>query len=492
MSRLPAVASLAAAAALLAGCSSTGRTPYAGIFVPGEGGVSAPGVPAADAERHDGAWTWEELAVRAGVRSDAAKVAAIDAAIRRLRANEDRAWKDPELRLGRDSDDTSERRSDGRFSDGDRSSTSAGVRLYVPNPFVERYERAKGAADVRRAEARAALESYEVYCEVKTLCLAESRARAEERCLRERAEALDGLRRASGERLERGVQPSPLDAIRAEAKYRRVRLRLDETVSARRSLLRRIAWLADVPEEGLEIAEPALPPPDPGGMAVDQLAEIAFARRPDLAAAIAELDEAEASVRAARTAWIPWFQFVEAAYSRGDGHEDELEWTRTDNSDGMSLKAALSIPIFTWTGGSVSLNRLVRDRADERLRALYLSIRREIRAAYEDYRDASARADGEDWREFVGRMERRIAEYAESGAAQDEEMFRAKDELADCRGAREEVLLARAEAALRLESVVGGPLPTSPPPPPDPPSAEETSAFAQEPDARPAAGIPAP
>lgn len=408
---------------------------------------------------HEGPWSWEDLAVRAGKRSDASKVAYIDAAVRRLRAEEELTWKDPELRFGQGWGDSRSRASGDPQANGGDYSTSVGVRFYVPNPFVERYIRAKRDGEIRKEDARAAVEAYEVYSEVKMLCYEEARARADERYLEERAKAWDDLRKASDESYRNGVFISPLDAIRAETKFQKAKIKLDTMVSARETLRRRIAWLTGIPDDRLVIDSEPPPMPDPASLSVEHLTEIAFARRPDLAAAVAELDEAEAGVKAAKAARIPWFRFVEATYSHDNDRMSEWDRHKTGHSDEFSVKASIYLPIFTWAGESVELSEMVQARANARLMALYSSIRQEITTAYNDYFDACSRVKEKESRQFVERMEKRIREYSSCSAAMAEETCKANEELIDYKNVQDIARMLRVEAALRLEAVVGGPLP---------------------------------
>ena len=461
-----------AAAFAVAGCiavdesaSRPAAPQYSGVFscdppALDEPAVRAEGAPSADAApRREGLWPWEELAVRAGLRSDDAKAAWVGAAARRLRVEDDLAWKNPELRFGQDWGDTRQRNSGEPPANGSGYSSSVGLRFYVPNPFVERYARAKGDADIRRDGARAALEAYGVYSEVKMLCFEAARARVEERFLAARAEACEALRQACEDAAKDGVFGSPLDTIRAETKLRRIQAKLAETETERRTLLRRIAWLADVDDDEFDVEDGPGPLPEPDQLSVEELTEIAFARRPDLAAAVAEFESAEAGLSAAKAARIPWFRFVEAAYSHDNDRENEWDRHKTGHSDEFSLKASLYLPIFTWAGNSVALSEAVRDRADERLRSLYASIRREIAAAYDDYLDAAARRRGEDGGGFAQRMEKRIAEYAASPTATATDVWKAREELSEYRSIEAAFDMAAVEARLCLEAVVGGPLP---------------------------------
>ena len=67
-------------------------------------------------------WTWEELARRAGARSDKAKVALLKSAARRQQVAEDRAWREPQLRLGHAWEDSRDRKYGEPPSNGDGAS----------------------------------------------------------------------------------------------------------------------------------------------------------------------------------------------------------------------------------------------------------------------------------------------------------------------------------------------------------------------------------
>ena len=467
---IPSVAAFA-----LAGCiadDSAPRAEYKGLFSC-DVNEPPPAAPAREeAAAHFGPWGWDELAIRAGERSDATRVAYIDAAVRRLRAEEDVQWKDPELRFGQDWGRSRQRswerhadplENDSSLESGDGYSSSIGVRFYVPNPFVERYARAKADAEGRKELARAAVEAYEVYCEVKMLCFEAVRTQNEIRYLEERAKAWGDLKQAAEASYANGVFSSPLDAIRAETKLAKAAVKLSTVTSERNALIRRIAWLAGVSPEGLEIDEtlPNLPAPDQ--LTIDHMTEIAFARRPDLAAAVAEVEEAEAGVEAARAANIPWFRFVEATYQHSNDSSSEHEYARYEHSrshdNEFGLKASLYLPIFTWAGQSLELSKTVRERANARLDSLYASIRCEVETAYSDYVEAASRVRTKETAEFIDRMNARIEEYNASDAAMAEETSKAYEELIDYKNLESETRLVLIESALRLESVIGGPLP---------------------------------
>ena len=99
---------LPAAAVFVAGCVAVDeeiRTEHAGV-IPVESVLADVAEPLPEPE-HVGAWTVEDLAVRAGRRSQAMQEGALEAMIARLKADEDTAWRDPEFRYS------------GSWSDGD-------------------------------------------------------------------------------------------------------------------------------------------------------------------------------------------------------------------------------------------------------------------------------------------------------------------------------------------------------------------------------------
>lgn len=427
-----------------------------------------------DAPTHVGPWKWEELAVRAGERSDASRVAYIEAAVRRLKAEEELGWKNPEFRYGHDfgrsrrsdwTDNIDPLASKGSERHSRDDADSFGVRFYVPNPFVERYARAKIEGDIRKEDMRAAVEAYEVYCEVKMLCYEVVKAKSELGYLKEQAKAWDDLRKACQASYESGVFASPLDAIRSETKFAKANVKLSSLTSELDALTRRIAWLAGVSPEGLEIENELPSLPSPAELSIDMLTEIAFARRPDLAAAISELDQAEAGVKEAQMSMLPWFRFVEGTYQRSHSTDNDWEYAKHGYSDGKgdewSIELAITVPIFTWTGKSLALSKTVRERANARLDALYSSIRNEIKTAYTDYVECSSRLMEKETNDFIDRMTKRIEEYNASEAAKAEETSKAYEELIDYKLLHKQIHLMQIESALRLESVIGGPLPVS-------------------------------
>lgn len=477
----------AVGAVFLAGCVATDRVErgnYRGVFDcdssvdPGDAETeSSPETPV-----HEGPWTWEELAVRAGRNSSAMKDGRLAALVARLKATQAVAWKDPEFRfLNRWSDEdaydwthkyvSSGIKDEGKTGDGDGWSRQFGVRFYVPNPFINHYLAAKGDASVRACEAKAETEAYAIYTEVKMLCAEYLKASREARLYAKRVEVVARMKKTVEAERENRVAKSPLDAISVETQYRLGMMRLADLERSASGLKRTIARLAGVPAEGFEISDSCASLPDPSLLDADELAEIAFARRPDLAGAIAERDAAEAGVGAAKAAYIPWFRFVEGSYRRGvdrDGYDEfatdgNMTYSRGRNkSEDWSVELAINIPIFTWCGNSVKISRQIRDCAEERVFSLYDDVRAEIRSAIDSYRLACSRGDTGSDERFVEDVSKQIEDYAKSEAMLESESEKSRQALIDYQLLCNDVQSEKVEAALRLESVLGGPIPSRP------------------------------
>lgn len=433
---------------------------------------------------HPDGWSWDELARLAGARADRAKVELLKAAAKRQSVEEGLAWKDPQLRLGHTWTDTHDRTWDGnldqplasRPENGDGETWTAGVRFYVSNPFVNRQLRRQGDKAVEAREARAQAEAYAVYCEVKTLCLDEAFAAREEKLRREELALVETIRNVNAARLERGVAKSPLDALKAEIARERTLLQIEETVQMRARTRAQIAFLAGVPERGLRIRYTPPEPPPTNAVYGAVLVETAFARRPDLARALAEYEAAQAGVGAAKAAHIPWFDFVEGSYAHQTSDEvnwggekiDGVRYARRGRSrghdDDWQVRLAMTVPLFTWFGDSVKRSKLVVEAADVRVQALRAAIENEIGTALAAFRAADARFVhlSDEGSAFLAKMERRLETCAAEATIPPEEVARARLELLGYR--RMKALSERdwIRGILLLESVSGGVLPHLP------------------------------
>lgn len=426
-----------------------------------------------------GGWTWDALARLAGERADKAKMEFLKAAVRRQKLDADLAWKDPQLRIGHTWEDSRQRTSHPnsiereRPENGSGGTYTAALRVYISNPFVNRYVRRAGEASVQSLEARAKAEQYAVYCEVKSLCLEEERLKREQARRTEAIELWSRVRQCLDRRMKQGVIKSPLDAVKAEIAHERALAQAEEAARERRLVRREIAFLAGIPERWLEIR---YSPPEPPGTNVAfaaALSEMAFARRPDLVGALAELESARAGVGAAKAARLPWFDFVEGSYAHSSGIERDwasykyggIEWPdrgrKRDRADDWQIRAAISLPVFTWFGGSVKMSRLVADAADVRVQGLRAAIGNEVECALDGFRVSDARFArvSRSAAAFLKKMESRLSEFAQSAAVKPDDVCRAQIELLDYRSFKDEAEFDWIRSILLLETVSGGPLP---------------------------------
>ena len=414
-------------------------------------------------------WTWEELARRAGARSDKAKVALLKSAARRQQVAEDLAWRDPQLRLGHAWEDSRDRKYGEPPSNGDGASMTFGLRVPIANPFVNAQLRRRGSAQVESLEACARAEAYAVYCEVKSLCLEAEFLRREAAFRREELAISERLRADCERRFERGVATSPVDALRAEIAREQTLLKVSETEQAHRAVRHQLAFLTGLREAELRIRYTPPEPPSTNAAYAAILVETAFARRPDLAGALADYEAARSGVGAAKAAHMPWFDFVEGTYSHqtASGEDWGTERQRLVRShtsgreDDWQIRVALSVPIFTWLGDSVRQSRLVRDAADARVQSLREAIQGEVESAFVYYQMADARFTrlSDDGGVFLKRMEGRLADYARTPSVRTEDVERARLELVAYRRLRNRAECEWVRGVLQLESVSGGPLP---------------------------------
>ena len=432
---------------------------------------------------HPDGWTWDELARRAGERADKAKIESLRAIAKRQSVEESLAWKDPQLRLGHTWTDSRDKAYDRawdalpmRPENGDGETWTAGVRFYISNPFVNRQLRRRGDAQVESLEACARAEAYAVYCEVKSLCLDEEFARRETEFRAEELALLARLRDLAERQLAGGVAKSPLDAVQAEIARERAGLRLSEAEEARARARGQIAFLTGLPESSLKIRYTPPVPPSTNAALAEVLVETAFARRPDLAGALADWEAAHAGVDAAKAAYIPWFDFGEGTYSHQtsssddwgsekiSGYRSATRGHKSGREDDWQVRVALSVPLFTWMGDSVKRSRLVLDMADVRVQALRAAIANEIGVATEAFRRADARFVrlSDDGGAFQKKMEARLADYARESGVRAEDLDRTRLAMVGYRRVRAQATCDWVRSVLLLESVSGGELPRIP------------------------------
>lgn len=459
---------LACAGAALCGCAGALLAAGGGADVSQADLVKTP-AQEVFAGTADKTWTWDELARRAGERTDKAMVQAIRARTKRAELDADLAWKDPQLRLGHTWEDSRERASGEPHANGDGGTYTLGARFYIANPFVNRYVRQSGEAQIEALEARAKTEQYAVYCEVKSLCLEEERLRREQVRRTEASELWERVRLCLERRMAEGVVKSPLDALHAEVAREKALAQADEAALARRQVRRQIAFYTGLSERQLKIRYTPPEPPTTNRTFAATLEAVALARRPDLVGARAELAAARADTGLAKAAYVPWVDFVEGIYAHDSSKEEG--WSTPNDvltrghkrgrSDDWQVRVAVNVPIFTWFGGSVSARRDLEEAHDARVQGLAEAVRGEIDGALDDYRTADARFArlSEQGGAFLKRMQARLDEFAGTSAVKPDDICRTQLELLDYRRFKDEAEYDWVARILLLETVSGGPLP---------------------------------
>ncbi len=430
---------------------------------------------------------WDEVARLAASRSREAGALLLDAVTERRQAAVDTAWRNPQLRAGwsvGDADEETPGRTGMRtypdepgsptrpftrnreWSERSSDSAMAGLRVYVANPFVNRWLRKRGEAAAQAKEEESREVGFALFCEVRALCLEAEMLREEAVLLQQMAALREQACEVRREQSEAGIVTA-LEQIRAETRLASLRSEMSERLATRQQLLRRIAVLAGVPPESLRLK------PREGSRRLSDslldaaaLTELACLRRPDLARLRREVEAAGFEVASAEAGRIPWFEHVEGRYDDGRAvtrsteanvsgsdraERDETEW---------QVRLAVTLPVFSWMGDEVRLSRSRRAAAEARERGLLDEIVREVEGVLQDYREARAERDRcvMERERLLTVMAGRIDALAAEPTVRREDILEAREELLRfvrvCLRAEQECL--RLEQ--HLESVSGGPL----------------------------------
>jgi len=464
---------IAVAAWLAVGCASVKREPP-------QSPVSTEASPAAtNTETKISAVThappaegyaWDELARMAAEKSSDAKVLLFEAEAERHKTAVDTGWRNPQLRGGwlSGQENESEVKHSGLhdWSDRDYDGYTTALRVYLTNPFVNRWLRKRGAASAQAIEAQADEVKYAVFCEVKSLCLEAEMLHTEIGLLEQMARLREQMSDVRNEQSLAGVSGT-LDLIRAETGLAMLRSEIHAKQTARQHLIRRIAVLAGMPAEQVRLRAPNPDlKMDAAYSTVAVLTDLAFLRRPDLKRALHEKEASEHGLRAARAGQIPWFEYVEGTYDdeSGDinkteenvagadrGSEDKNEW---------QARVAVTLPIFNWLGDEVHLNRARLAASEARVQGLYDSIRREIDDVFEDYHNVAAERDRvvAESRQLCEKMTVQIDALASDATVRREDVLAAREELVGYRRVCMKAEFEYLRLIQYLETVSGGSL----------------------------------
>lgn len=472
-----------------AGCSTpkTGASPQTGVSTTPASTAITPASTETNLPAPADGYEWDALAHRAAANCSEAQALMLEAQAEGHQTAVDTGWRNPRLRVGRhwgDQDDATSGRTGMRtypeevdapsrpftrhreWDDNTFEGNTLSLRVYTANPFVNRWLRKRGEASARAVEKKSAEEAYAVYCEVRTLCLEAELLREEIHLLDQMAQIRVELRDVRREQAEAGVT-SPLDLVRAETRLAALRSETSGKRMARQQLLRRIAVLADVPEDPLNLRpRTATPPIAAAHLDPAVLIDLAFARRPDLARLEREREAAEYAVKAARAGQIPWFEYIEGIYENEKAQRDSYEsyisghdYT-TGKETEWQVRVAVAVPVFNWLGDEIKLTRTQLAAAETRVKGQYDAVKAEIRGVLEDYRAARAESqrladESERLRKTLGA---RIDALAQEPAVKREEVLEAREGLLAyqrvcLKAERESLFMAQC-----LETVSGGAL----------------------------------
>ena len=382
---------------LMAGCASVKQaTPEPRPATP-EGTNAAATAAARISSPPEGGYAWDELARLAAANSSEAKVLLLEAEAERHQTAVDTGWRNPQLRVGEhwgDEDETTvSKNSDRGWSEKDSDGYMTGLRVYTVNPFVNRWLRKRGAASVQAKDAEAEEVKYAVYCEVKSLCL-------EAEMLREDIGMLEQMA---------GLRKQMRNA------------RTEQTV------------LAGVPAEQVRLRPPDFDRQvDSAYLDAAVLTDLAFLRRPDLQRALHQKDAAEHGLKAAQAGQIPWFEYVDGVYEGETAHTSSSEAAQKhQDMTEWQARVAVTLPVFSWLGDEVRLNRAQLAAAEERVQGLYDKIRREVDGVLEDYRIVRAERDrvAAENKRLRETMTARIDALADEATVRREDVFAAREEL---------------------------------------------------------------
>ena len=408
----------------------------------------------------------------AALRCDESRILLLRAAAKRRSVAADLSWRDPQLRIGHSwEDDLGHARdyTSRETKTGEGHSDTITLRMNISNPFVNRWVRRHGDAEVGMLEASASEAAYALACEVRSLCLDYEQAGRELELVNAQIALQKQLCELQERMVSAKVAKSPLDAIKAEAQLRGYVAKAETFKSEQRVLLREISAYTGIPAESLKIRTEAKRELPPDSLIVSDLINAAIRRRPDLMVAAQNCLAADSAVELAKSAGIPWFNFVEGTYKNSESHSHERDsayisgWTEHDSArqNEWQIRLGIDLPVFAWMGDTVKAARLASEAARTRYNSVYSKIRIEVEGALEDYRaaDYECRRLQSENDDFCERMERRIAEFEQdANGPMQADVIKSRQELLSYRLQCLKLDYARARQRQLLETACGGEL----------------------------------
>lgn len=326
------------------------------------------------------------------------------------------------------------------------------VRFTIPNPWERRANIEIAAAQTARAESDYLIEEDKVVRTVRALYedlnMAESVARA--------TSARQALQEKFGGEMEAAQVPDLADLVAD------IRLEMGKSIRDQREFRSDIARLRqelaaycglDRPERIAVIGKPSRRVVPLDALDFDYLVKMAQLHRSDLLDLEARLALAEAELKGAKAAKIPFFTFVDAGWATAQ------TTGRTSDSEEWSVRAGISLPIFDWLG--LNKAHLEHRTATEAYRAEIESQRHliasEIRTALDRIRSASQElsAYDADLARIRKNAEKSIAQTAADPIRNLKTRYQNEDLVSKFEGDRYEVWSDYYKAVMELEHALG-------------------------------------
>ena len=432
-------------------------------------------------------YDWDWLARRASARSGEALALLREAMAERHQAEVDAAWRAPQFRLGSGRGELEEETpARAAWSTDPLEPTAApeptllprewetqesdayevGLRVFVANPFVNRWLRAQGETAARAKEAAAQEAADAVFHEVRSLCLEAAALQSELVLLRQIADLRTEERDLRSRQAAAKVGSAP-DLIQAISRHAQLRADIREKETEYRGLLRRIAVWANVPEEQIRLRAPADGwRPEVSGWEPETLVGLAMSRRSDLVRLAHEKTAAEHGVRAAKAEQIPWFDHVEGTYegesAQVDAYEDfqtGFDQTDRDRTE-WQLRLAVNLPVFDGSGHKARLFQARADAAAVRLQTLQMDLTSEIARVLTEYRQACAERDRlmEEGGKVQALMTAKIEALAQEAAVSPDELRQTRESVLEYSRVQLRAECECLRLGQYLEALAGGPL----------------------------------
>lgn len=281
------------------------------------------------------------------------------------------AWKNPELRLqGLRLDELT----------GGEPRANVALRIFPPRPGENSALEAEAEAQLSEEKANARLEELADEAFVRFLFQEALLAEEEWKAAKDAADARNSLYAAVKERVALS-QATKVDEALANLSSKNAEEEVLRTKGlkdvARQALLARIGADGDVEIElvGDPLDERAIP--DLPGE--ETLVRAALEKRPEVAAAAARVDAADAALSVERTRRWPWLTFAEVGYAFGPDVTAGL---------GFSFRAGMELPIFDTGSNRAARAEAERNLAERQFTAEVKRIIEEVRARLREVRAA--------------------------------------------------------------------------------------------------------